>query len=72
MIVGDDLNDFVAAKNITQEQRDQLVADNEEKWGSKWYILPNSVYGSWEQALTNFNSENGEEFIIKNRLKTKN
>ncbi len=54
MLFGDDLNDFVPAKNITQKERAQLVEENRDKWGELWYVLPNPVYGSWENALYNF------------------
>ncbi|MDZ7680343.1 MAG: HAD family acid phosphatase [Fodinibius sp.] len=54
MLFGDDLNDFISAKGITQQQREQLVQDHQNKWGRKWYVLPNPVYGSWEDALHNF------------------
>ncbi|MDZ7693745.1 MAG: HAD family acid phosphatase [Balneolaceae bacterium] len=50
MLVGDDLNDFISAKNISQEKREAIVEEHKTKWGEQWYILPNPVYGSWEQA----------------------
>lgn len=56
MFFGDNLNDFVSAKNISQQKRHQLVESNKKKWGRKWYVLPNPVYGSWESALYDFNS----------------
>lgn len=55
MLFGDDLNDFISAKGITQQKRDQLVSENSDKWNKFWYVLPNPVYGSWESALYNFN-----------------
>lgn len=51
MLFGDDLNDFLPARNITVEQRDRLVDEHSEKWGVQWFILPNPVYGSWERSL---------------------
>jgi len=54
MIFGDDLNDFVPAKDISQKERAKLVESNRDKWGKFWYVLPNPVYGSWENALYNF------------------
>lgn len=56
MLFGDNLNDFVSAENISQQQRHQLVKDNKSKWGQKWFILPNPAYGSWESALYNFDN----------------
>lgn len=54
MIFGDDLNDFVSAKGISQQKRANLVKSNSDKWGKLWYVLPNPSYGSWENALYNF------------------
>lgn len=51
MLVGDDLNDFVPARNISIEQRKDLAEQHADKWGVKWFILPNPNYGSWERAL---------------------
>ncbi|HKK46180.1 MAG TPA: HAD family acid phosphatase [Balneolaceae bacterium] len=63
MFFGDDLNDFTSAKNITQERRHRLVKANQKKWGKKWYVLPNPVYGSWQSALYNFNNSLSEKEI---------
>jgi 5'-nucleotidase (lipoprotein e(P4) family) len=53
MLLGDDLGDFLpnVKKNITSEQRANLVSEHGEKWGSVWYILPNPKYGSWLHIL---------------------
>ncbi|HOP48931.1 MAG TPA: HAD family acid phosphatase [Desulfobacteraceae bacterium] len=53
MLFGDDLGDFLpnVKKNITPLQRDALVHKNEIKWGIKWYMLSNPVYGSWLKIL---------------------
>lgn len=56
MIFGDDLNDFVSAKNITRKERQALVEQHSDKWARQWFILPNPVYGSWESALYNFDN----------------
>ena len=54
MLFGDDLNDFISAKGITQQKRSELVRDHQDKWGQKWFVLPNPVYGSWQDALHDF------------------
>ncbi len=51
MLFGDDLNDFAPVKKISKEQRNTLIETNKDKWGNKWFILPNPIYGSWESAL---------------------
>jgi 5'-nucleotidase (lipoprotein e(P4) family) len=52
LVLGDDLNDFVNAVDKSREERDALVRTNNDLWGSRWLILPNPMYGSWERALT--------------------
>jgi acid phosphatase len=74
MLFGDDLNDFLPAKNISEEERDQLVSKHAEYWGKKWFIFPNPVYGSWEQAMFNFESglsEADREQMIRDHLDSK-
>jgi len=51
MIFGDDLNDFLPARNISMEERKRLVQKHSDMWSVKWFILPNANYGSWERAL---------------------
>ena len=57
LLLGDDLNDFVAiptrspAGSTLGEERLRLVQANLDKWGTRWFMLPNPVYGSWERAL---------------------
>lgn len=53
MLVGDDLGDFLpnVKMDITVDQRQQLVQHYHDYWGSKWIILPNPTYGSWQRVL---------------------
>jgi 5'-nucleotidase (lipoprotein e(P4) family) len=50
-VVGDDLNDFVNTQGATASKRDELVAANADKWGSTWFVIPNPIYGSWEDVI---------------------
>ena len=52
LVLGDDLNDFVFADGKSIEERRHLVESNRSNWGTRWLILPNPMYGSWEKALT--------------------
>jgi len=75
MAFGDDLNDFFPAKDITQEARAALVEEHSNKFGRMWFVFPNPVYGSWEDALLDFEedlSENERTSILKDRLNSKN
>ena len=51
LLVGDNLNDFVYSEDISPEERTDLARRHMEYWGKKWIILPNPMYGSWEEAL---------------------
>jgi 5'-nucleotidase (lipoprotein e(P4) family) len=50
LLAGDDLNDFVNARASSWEQRKELIETNRAWWGTRWFMLPNSMYGSWENA----------------------
>jgi 5'-nucleotidase (lipoprotein e(P4) family) len=50
-VVGDDLNDFANAHDASIEERDEIVRRHAADWGTRWFILPNPMYGSWERAI---------------------
>lgn len=52
-LVGDDFGDFVSGAKGTAETRVELAKNSAAAWGSKWFLIPNPVYGSWEAALFN-------------------
>jgi 5'-nucleotidase (lipoprotein e(P4) family) len=51
MIIGDDLNDFISAQGLGMQERTQLGEQYRTYWGSRWIMLPNPMYGSWEKAI---------------------
>jgi 5'-nucleotidase (lipoprotein e(P4) family) len=53
LVIGDDFNDFVNGR-VPLEQRAELVRENAERWGRRWIVVPNPIYGSWERALYDF------------------
>lgn len=75
MAFGDDLNDFFPAKDITQDKRAALVEEHADKFGRMWFAFPNPVYGSWEDALFDFEDDltkDERESILQERLNSKN
>lgn len=50
LVVGDDLNDFANAREATWQQRDDIIRAKQSWWGTHWFMLPNPMYGSWEDA----------------------
>ena len=75
MLFGDNLNDFLPADDMSLAEREALIEKHRKRFGSQWFVLPNPVYGSWEEALYNFDNSlsasEKEDKEMKN-LDTKN
>ena len=54
LLVGDDLNDFVYSMDGSPQVRLDHARQYSEYWGKRWIILPNPMYGTWEQSLYGF------------------
>jgi acid phosphatase len=54
LIVGDDLNDFVTGARSDPKSRLELTRRYGKWWGTRWILLPNPVYGTWERSLYQF------------------
>lgn len=52
LLVGDDLNDFANARDKSLADRNQIVDSHRDWLGTKWFVLPNPMYGSWERPIT--------------------
>jgi 5'-nucleotidase (lipoprotein e(P4) family) len=51
LLAGDDLNDFAAnVRRASWEDRNALLLKMKDWWGTRWFMLPNPMYGSWEHA----------------------
>jgi acid phosphatase len=50
VVLGDDLNDFANAREATKAERDAIIDHTKSWWGTRWFILPNPMYGSFERA----------------------
>jgi acid phosphatase len=52
---GDQLGDFSDEFNPnhdnTPESRREAVYEYRQLWGTRWFVLPNCVYGQWQQVL---------------------
>lgn len=51
MQFGDQIGDFVDVNANTADGRRRAVADYLPWVGTRWFVLPNATYGSWEPAL---------------------
>jgi len=50
LLAGDDLNDFANMRRAPWQERDELITKMKDWWGTRWFMLPNPMYGSWEHA----------------------
>jgi acid phosphatase len=52
LLLGDDLNDFTSASGKSVAERAAIVDEATRSWGTRWFIVPNAIYGSWQSAVT--------------------
>ena len=50
LVLGDDFNDFANVREASWDERDALVREKQSWWGTRWFMMPNPMYGSWERA----------------------
>ncbi|WP_038231400.1 5'-nucleotidase, lipoprotein e(P4) family [Vibrio sp. ER1A] len=63
--IGDNINDFTDfGHGKTNTERSKFVERNADKFGMKFFILPNPLYGGWEGGL-------GENYFKANDVKYK-
>lgn len=51
LLIGDDLNDFISLP-LDSAARRSFVSDARDRWGERWFVLPNPTYGSWERSIS--------------------
>jgi acid phosphatase len=56
LLIGDDFGDFTYLGSVSGEERRAAGEQHSSYWGTKWVILPNAMYGSWERALYGYDS----------------
>ncbi|MCB9693806.1 MAG: acid phosphatase [Alphaproteobacteria bacterium] len=54
MLFGDNLFDFVEAEKPDRAARTALVEDHAGWWGERWFLVPNPMYGSWDDAVLQY------------------
>lgn len=68
MLCGDDLNDFLSAR-VAPAERLAKALPYEGWWGVRWIILPNPMYGSWEDSLLDFDRTLTPQQATEKKLK---
>jgi 5'-nucleotidase (lipoprotein e(P4) family) len=57
LFAGDNLDDFSDIFELKPIADRFMVTDqNREMWGKKWIVLPNAMYGTWENAIYGYKS----------------
>lgn len=55
MLLGDNLADFDGVwEEARPESRGQSVSDHTAKWGNRFILFPNPMYGGWKDALFSY------------------
>ncbi len=65
-IAGDNLDDFFGYK-LTEAQRDSITHSRSAWWGTRWFMLPNPAYGSWERAMLNYDSSLPDSVVLRRK-----
>lgn len=50
-VLGDNLGDFLNGIYGSRDARSKLVDDHAAWWGERWIMMPNPMYGSWDEVL---------------------
>ncbi len=50
MLIGDNFGDFVDGYKGSLAEREALLTEHGDMWGSRWFVIANPMYGSWESA----------------------
>jgi acid phosphatase len=67
MLFGDDLADFIP-EYLSPPQVRVSESLKHNQWGTKWFMLPNPMYGSWEASLYEFRSDLSAEETSKRKF----
>lgn len=58
MLVGDDLQDFVPRDMAVRMRRNRSIELG--RFGVRWFLLPNPLYGSWERFISDACTDDGK------------
>ena len=67
MLFGDDLADFISGYRTAPQERLRAALQHSE-WGTKWFMLPNPMYGSWENSLYDFRTGLSSEEVSREKF----
>ncbi len=67
-LFGDQLSDFVSCDTLDAQVRQDLALRYKEKWGVKWFMIPNPTYGGWEQSLRRSTAPLSDKQILERKF----
>jgi acid phosphatase len=67
MLIGDDLSDFISDYRVAANLRVNAALMHGE-WGTKWFMLPNPMYGSWENSLYEFRNDLSPDEVSREKF----
>ena len=68
LLMGDNLNDFTEAfEDKSSRQRHEIAKRFKSEFGRKFIVLPNPMYGDWENALYDYRKDYSEDEKAKLR-----
>ncbi len=70
LLVGDDYNDFAYLGKVSPAERIKKTLAHQSRWGSKWILIPNPLYGNFEKALYHYdyNKTRAQKLADKYRI----
>ena len=69
LLLGDDLGDFTSVASQSRDNRSAFVEQHKENWGTRWIVIPNPIYGSWERAVLGSTQGVSEQEQLERKLK---
>jgi len=67
LLIGDNFGDFVYLGKGSPEERVMAARKYLDYWGEKWILLPNPMYGDWEQALYDYDRDLGDAMKLNSK-----
>jgi acid phosphatase len=68
LLIGDNFGDFVSGAEAPIQVRNTLAERYSDYWGTRWIVLPNPQYGSWEDALIEYEFGLSREEKLRRKL----